>query len=223
MIRLVCISDFHTYFPQDLPKGDILVIAGDATFEGRYEELKLLNSDLEKMSHKHKVFVAGNHDLMFENSPDAARSLTPAITHYLNDSGCEIEGIRFWGSPVTPYFHNWAFNRFPEEIKKHWDLIPEGIDVLVTHGPPYGILDLLVPESPIPKHLGCPLLTARVKEVKPGLHVFGHIHENGGSAKRIGKTLYVNASLLNDNYRRAFNPIVVDFDPKTRRFTRVKI
>lgn len=222
MIRLVCISDFHTYFPTDLPEGDILVMAGDATFEGRTYELEKFNSDLGNVPHKYKVFVAGNHDLMFEESPEIAAKLTHNITHYLNDSGCEIEGIKFWGSPVTPYFHNWAFNKFPSEIKKHWAKIPEDLDVLVTHGPPYGTLDLLVPGSKYRNHLGCPLLAEHVQAVKPRLHVFGHIHENGGSCKLRGPTLYVNASLLNDRYKRAFDPVVLDFDPKTRRFKRVK-
>jgi Icc-related predicted phosphoesterase len=152
-----------------------------------------------ELPYTHKVLVAGNHDWLFERDPAAALSLLanyPSIT-YLNDSGATIEGIRFWGSPVQPTFMNWAFNRDPAEIRQHWDRIPDGIDVLVTHGPPAGILDTIENHRP---GAGCPLLRAAVSRVKPRLHVFGHIHEGRG-IRQVEETLYVNAAVLNGKYR----------------------
>src|SRR5690606_32531661 len=139
--------------------------------------------------------IAGNHDFFFEvASKDQVNEVLaeyPEIT-YLNDSGVTIEGIKFWGSPVTPYFHNWAFNRFQNEIAEHWDLIPNGIDVLITHGPPYGILDKVYHDN---RNVGCLILKNKVKEVKPQVHVFGHIHEAMGVHEE-GGTTYINASVI---------------------------
>ena len=130
----------------------------------------------------------------------------PNIT-YLNDSGVTIEGIKFWGSPVTPWFHNWAFNRVGEEITKHWDLIPADTDVLITHGPPKGILDETVHGR---LHVGCGHLLKKVLEIKPKVHVFGHIHEARGVHEEAG-IKFINASCVDLRYELYYeNPIQLD-------------
>jgi Icc-related predicted phosphoesterase len=126
---------------------------------------------------------------------------------YLNDSGCEIDGVKFWGSPITPWFHNWAFNRMRgAEIKEHWNLIPDNTNVLITHGPPYGFGD-----RPFGKHdrVGCEDLMSVVNRVKPKLHVFGHIHGSAGEQFFNG-THFVNASVVNEIYSVVNSPVVVD-------------
>jgi Icc-related predicted phosphoesterase len=152
--------------------------------------------------------IAGNHDLLFESHPDLARSLfTNAV--YLENAGTEIEGLRFWGSPVQPRFLNWAFNvdRGPA-IREYWDRIPPETDVLVIHGPPFGTLDTITPSG---DHLGCEELALAIARVKPRLHVFGHIHGGRGACIRDGMQ-FINASVLDEEYRLAFEPQTVDLE-----------
>ncbi|WP_286592231.1 metallophosphoesterase [Sphingobacterium sp. N143] len=155
----------------------------------------------------YKVFVAGNHDFYFEETDsNKIRRIIPKEIIYLNDSGIAINGIKFWGSPITPWFNNWAFNRNRgAEIKKHWDLIPVDTDVLITHGPPFGILD----ETVYGKRTGCEELLLRVYQVKPQYHIFGHIHEDYGSFTK-GETSFINASVLDDWYEMKNKPIILN-------------
>lgn len=192
-----------------LPGGPILVHAGDVSGRGTAGEIRDFLDWFSKLPYMHKILIAGNHDFLFETMPETAAEILaeyPGIT-YLNDSGATIEGIKFWGSPITPYFHNWAFNRFANEIGEHWALIPEGTDVLITHGPPHGILDETAREG---LHVGCPSLLEKVKEIKPKIHVFGHIHEARGIHEEDGTT-FVNAAAVDLGYRLYYqNPIQID-------------
>jgi len=207
-MKITCISDTHSLvksasqlklLTDKLTGGPIIVHAGDMSSQGTALEILNFLEWFSELPYTHKILVAGNHDWLFERDPDAANSLLsnyPSIT-YLNDSEATIEGLRFWGSPVQPVFHNWAFNRDSEQIRQHWDLIPEGIDVLITHGPPAGILDTIEHHLP---GAGCPSLRGAVARVKPKLHVFGHIHESRG-LRQVDETLCVNAAVLNGKYR----------------------
>ncbi len=124
----------------------------------------------------------------------------------MNDSGIEIEGIKFWGSPVQPWFYNWAFNRQRgEEIKKHWNLIPDGTNVLITHGPPKGFFDMTTRGE----NCGCEDLFKAVERIRPQYHLFGHIHEGYGIEMSDG-IVFANASVLNEDYRLVNRPIVID-------------
>ena len=128
---------------------------------------------------------------------------------YLCDSGCEIDGVKFWGSPFTPWFHDWAFNR-THDIGRHWDLVPDSTDVLVTHGPPYGICDLLAhPDAGQDPHVGCPLLLKTIERVRPRAHVFGHIHEARGMREHAPGRFCVNASSIGLDYRPRGHSIVM--------------
>jgi Icc-related predicted phosphoesterase len=198
-----------------LPGGPILVHAGDVSGRGTEMEITKFLDWFSELPYMHKVLIAGNHDFFFEiakpKEVEELLSKYPGIT-YLNDSGVTIEGIKFWGSPVTPFFHNWAFNRYPNEIQKHWDLIPEGVDVLITHGPPHDILDFTEYDR---MAVGCPKLLEKVKQVKPKVHVFGHIHEARGK-KEIDGTLFINASTVNLKYELRYeDPYRVNVEPNT--------
>jgi Icc-related predicted phosphoesterase len=199
-----------------LPGGPILVHAGDVSGRGTESEIRKFLDWFSKLPYTHKILISGNHDFFFEVAkPDEVEALIaeyPGIT-YLNDNGVTIEGIKFWGSPVTPFFHNWAFNRWPNEIKPHWDLIPEGIDVLITHGPPRGILDFTEYDR---DHVGCPTLLDKVKQIKPKVHVFGHIHEARGK-KEIDGTVFINASMVTLRYELRYEtPYTVDVEPNSQ-------
>lgn len=188
-----------------IPDGDLLIHAGDISSRGLLEEMEMFNEWMDSLPHRHKVVIAGNHDFYLEKFPKAAKRLiTNAI--YLNDSGIEIEGLRIWGSPVQPWFNDWAFNRKRgKQIRKHWDLIPTNTDMLITHGPPFGILD----DTERGEKVGCKdLLSVIQNRVRPQLHVFGHIHEAYGQ-QQIDETLFVNASMVDLMYRPVREAIVV--------------
>jgi len=208
---------------------DILIFAGDCSSRGYFHEIKDFTQWLSKQPATYKVMIAGNHDFGFEtianfdyekptNSkqrPPHLEEIIPDNVTYLNDEGTEILGLKIWGSPIQPWFHNWAFNRQRgEEIKKHWDLIPDDSDIVITHGPPRGMLDRISPkferynENP---HVGCDDLLEAIQRVKPKVNVFGHIHEGHGITEKDGTT-YINASCLDDNYGPSNPPIILEIE-----------
>lgn len=195
---------------------DIVGFAGDLMTSG-YNKSEILNfvTWYKNMPVKHKVMIAGNHDRLFEkmSKTEVDEIFKDTGIHYLNDSGVEIEGIKFWGSPIQPWFHNWAFNRMPgDDIEKHWVLIPDDTDVLLTHGPAYGILDKVVNPYQKNKHVGCPQLLKHIQDrIKPKFHVCGHIHEGYG-IETVGKTTYINASVLNEDYKLVNDPIYIYYE-----------
>lgn len=197
-MKVVCVSDTHGKTPK-IPDGDLLIFAGDMANSGSFDEVKRGADWLQSLPHKHKVVIAGNHDWLFQREPGIARMLLGDSIYYLQDSCVTIDGLHIYGSPWQPYFQGWAFNLPRETIHKKWELIPEGLDILVTHGPPMGILDMGV---------GCAALSVRVEQVKPRVHVFGHIHPGYGTV-RCGDTLYVNASISRDDNLPPNLPIVV--------------
>src|SRR5262249_34581739 len=178
-MRIVALADTHLFQAdlRDLPAGDVLVHAGDLMRGGSLEELRTVVSWLTEQPHRHKVFVAGNHDRCFETHPEKARALLGPAVHYLLDSDVVLDGVRFWGSPWQPAFNDWAFNlpRGPALATK-WELIPVGVEVLITHGPPRGIGD----RCGMSEREGCDDLREAVFRVRPRLHLFGHIHQDGG-------------------------------------------
>jgi len=210
-MKIVAISDTHNQHRNiKLPNGDMIIHAGDMTGIGRKEEIIDFLDWYSNLNYKYKILIAGNHDWYFENTPsDVIQQSMPDNIIYLNDNGITIEGINIWGSPVQPWFHNWAFNRIGEEIKYHWSLIPDNTDILVTHSPPYGILD----KTTRGNLTGCPFLLKKIKKIKPQLNIFGHIHEAYGVHKENGTT-YINASVLDERYRYTNEAIVFDITKK---------
>ncbi|MEO1655000.1 MAG: metallophosphatase domain-containing protein, partial [Bacteroidota bacterium] len=192
-MRIVCLSDTHgAHRNVAVPAGDLLIHAGDFCAYGSLGELEDFNNWLGELPHPQKVIIAGNHDICFGSSPLAAENLIKNAV-YLNDSAYEWRGLKIWGSPVTPRFFDFAFNRDRGvDIQKHWDLIPKDTDILVTHGPPWGILDKTFKGD----SAGCEALKETLDRLNPQLHLFGHIHEAYGQLES-GKTTFINASIMN--------------------------
>ncbi|HEX6334487.1 MAG TPA: metallophosphatase domain-containing protein [Flavisolibacter sp.] len=207
-MRFVAISDTHCrHLSIRLPKGDVLLHAGDISYRGKKQEMIDFLTWMVRQDFQHKIFIAGNHDFYFEQTNrEEIGNLVPKGITYLNDSGITVNGIRIWGSPVTPWYFRWAFNRQRgASIRKHWELIPPDTNLLLTHGPAYGILDMVINEQ----HAGCRDLLQRVQEIRPAVHVCGHIHESYGSTRRNG-TYFINACVHNEYYELVNRPVVFD-------------
>lgn len=205
-------SDTHGLHEKvDVPEGDILLHAGDLTNRGLLPEVSEFNRWIGTLPHRHKVVIAGNHDLPFERWPDVSRGLLTNC-HYLQDEEIEIEGLRIYGSPWQPEFFNWAFNlKRGRRLAEKWAKIPEGIDILMTHGPPHGILD----RTEEGQWVGCKDLRVRVEFIKPAFHLFGHIHEAYGAlgpGVDGGSTTFVNASIHQHLTGKIAKCWVFDFD-----------
>lgn len=211
MPRLVCLSDTHLAHAQSpdfpVPEGDLLLHAGDATRRGTADEIRAFSDWFAAFPHRHKVFVAGNHDFGFETEPEVARAALDPSIHYLQDGGITLEGLRIWGSPWQPRFFDWAFNLSRgQPLADKWAQIPDDTDVLITHGPPMGVLD----RTAVGVRAGCAdLLAAVTGRVRPRVHLFGHIHEGHGTETRDG-IQFVNASNCSLRYRLVQPAIVVD-------------
>jgi Icc-related predicted phosphoesterase len=206
-MRLICISDTHG-FHQDIvvPFGDILVHAGDVVTRNDFEAYRAFLAWFAGQPHRYKVLVAGNKDVLFETAPQVLTALMPAGVYYLQDRGAEIDGLKFWGSPYTPTFGTWSFGRDRgHEIARHWAMIPEGTDILITHGPAYGVLDLVVGGG----HQGCENLRGRIGAIQPLAHLCGHLH-GGYGTDILGHTQMVNASICDEHYQPVNAPIVLD-------------
>lgn len=207
---IVIISDTHTEHRRlsNLPKADAIIHCGDFTSMGRSHEIVDFMQWFSKLEqYTHKLCVAGNHDWMFETNQLLALEKVPKNVIYLEDSGIEIEGLKFWGSPVQAPFCNWAFNRPEEKLAEHWKAIPDDTDVLITHCPPYSIFDLSIYDK---IHTGSPSLYKEVVErIKPKLHSFGHIH-SGHGVKVIENTTFINASNLDEDYMCVYEPIFIE-------------
>ena len=209
-MKIVCISDTHCQVSKvSLPKGDVLIHAGDHSYRGSVQEMsKALKELAEKgKDFKHIIVIDGNHDWLGETNPSLMRQLCVdnGLT-YLMDSWVIIEGKVFYGSPWQPEFCSWAFN-VPRgaAIAKKWALIPDKVDVLITHGPVQGILDT----CPDGFKAGCEELFKRVMQVRPELHVCGHIHHSYGVQHFDGIT-FVNASICDERYLPINKPIEID-------------
>ncbi len=190
MPRIVAIADTHNEHARlAVPDGDVLIHAGDLTGRGTLPELERVADWLRSLPHPHKVVIAGNHDFALQRNPVAARALFHDLT-FLEDSEATVAGLRVWGSPWQPWFHDWAFNlRRGPAIDAKWQLIPVGIDVLVTHGPPLGYGDRVLDGE----RVGCADLLRHLTRVQPKLHLFGHIHEARGEWQ-FGPTRVVNCT-----------------------------
>lgn len=209
-MKVVCISDTHLDHDFVIPSGDLLIHAGDLTSMGTFMEIKNAGEWLASQPHPHKIVIAGNHDFLFEKDQNLARLALGSGVTYLQDEGIgiTISGITYsiWGSPWTPRFYDWAFQLGSQKpADKHWGKIPRDLDILVTHGPPFGILD----KTPRGDHVGDKDLLYRVRQVKPTLHVFGHIHGSHGIVES-SAGISVNAATCDEYYNSSQEPIVVE-------------
>lgn len=223
-MKITCIADLHGFYPE-LPGGDLLIVAGDLTSLHTEAEHFEFNEWLENQEYKKIILVAGNHDTWIEKNECAGfADYDGQKVEYLCDSGTEFEGLKIWGSPYTASFKGihskcMAFTIHigcdtDYWLDEHWQQIPEDIDILITHGPPFGILD----ETLRGECVGSKSLLIKSLEVAPRLHAYGHIHEQGGKQfimKRPGygdenNTIYINASIMNEKYQPVNIPITIE-------------
>lgn len=213
-IKIVAISDTHnSHNVVQIPECDILIHAGDESYRGRKEETEAFAQWFDKQPAKHLVWIPGNHSMGVEahwpGSKHWLSDISPR-THVLMNSDVTLEGLKIWGSPVTPWFHDWAWNviRGPA-IKKYWDMIPADTSIVVTHGPPLGILDKVSPGTLREQSVGCEELMKAMLRIKPKLHIFGHIHEGYGM-QHFMDTTYVNASIMTEHYDPENQPHIIE-------------
>ncbi len=210
LIKLVVISDTHRLHKKlEIPDGDILIHCGDWSGGGYHGESVGFAQWITALPHPHKIIVPGNHDVaIMHNKENACALFDKPGVHLLIDRMVEVMGLKIWGSPWVPTFGRWAFMKDDERLAPHWDAIPEGIDILVTHGPPYGIGDLTLRGE----RAGSKTLREAVFRIRPKLHLFGHIHEDYGMEEHDGVT-FINASQCDFMYKPTQPPIVITLEP----------
>lgn len=208
-MKIVAISDTHGLTKDlKLPDGDVLVHAGDITGMGTMDQVIAANEWLGSYRHqfKHILLIPGNHDFLFEKDPSLAETLM-YNAEVLNHKSKMIEDKLFFGSPYSPWYYDWAFNKHRgEEIKKCWNTIPEGTNVLITHGPPHGFLDATNNGT---RHVGCEMLLQALERIKPQIHICGHIHEGYGTDNYGNIKLY-NAAICDQHYRPINAPLEIE-------------
>jgi len=221
-MKITFISDTHGKHNQlnkDLPGGDMLIHAGDFMNSGysKTEATEFLSWFNEIDNYDTKILVAGNHDRIVQNDSEWFRGMLTGYKwiDYLQDEKMDIwntddDQLTIYGSPWQPEFHHWAFNlpRNGEEMKARWDAIPKDTDILITHGPPYGHLDIPGGQS---VRVGCEMLRHRVDEIRPKIHVFGHIHGSAGYYYN-GHTHFINAAVLDERYVYENQPLTIEWD-----------
>jgi Icc-related predicted phosphoesterase len=210
-VKIVCLSDTHGLHRRikDIPLADMIIHAGDISNIGAEHQVIDFLNWFSILPHQHKIFIAGNHDFFFENELQKyIKKIIPDNIIYLNDSGCIIDGINIYGSPITPRFMDWAFNRDRgKDIQQHWKFIPSNTDILITHGPPFGKLDTNAKNY----RTGCEDLLKVVEEIKPKYHIFGHIHEAYGMIYN-EHTSFINSSILDEHYRIKNKPVLIAYN-----------
>ena len=210
-MKTVFLSDTHNY-EVAVPEGDLVIHCGDATERGTIQEVSKFAEWFGKLPHRHKLFIAGNHDFLFEQNPTLARLILQenGIT-YLEDDYLELEGLRIYGTPQQPYYHGWAFNRGEEDLMQIYERIPEGLNILITHCPPRGILDEVAQDFKI-RYIGDFDLLQRVSRAKPKFHCFGHCHAGYGT-KTVIDTFFINASICNGRQLPVNKPWIFEVEP----------
>lgn len=224
---ITVISDTHGKHKQitaDLPGGELIICAGDISGMGYEHEIRdFLDWYNQLQRYTTKIFIAGNHDWIFQDNADKVKKILSEYTNvvYLQDDmhllGEDYDDYehrpKVWGSPWVPEYYNWAFN-LPRNSTKMWEVVSQipPVDILVTHGPAFGSLDTT--EYDRCKNLGCEMLTERISQIKPKIHVFGHIH-SGHGYKFDGTTHFFNAAVLGESYKYQNKPLTFEWDKDT--------
>jgi Icc-related predicted phosphoesterase len=208
-MRIIHISDthgLHREYPNELFEGiDVVVHSGDCSntkfIENSVIEIQDFLNWYKHVPVEKKIYVAGNHDTALERRKITPGDFMAAGIIYLENSLTEIDGVRFWGSPYTPTFGTWSFMKSRQNIGEVWEKMPY-CDILVTHGPPVGILDLTLNRNNEYEQVGDRSLYRAVMKIHPKVHMFGHIHDfqdcmNQGVFKR-GDIIFSNAACVTD-------------------------
>jgi predicted phosphodiesterase len=213
-VRIVAVSDLHGQLPT-IPPCDLLLVAGDiCPLADHSEEAQRAFLEgpfsvwLERAPARAIAGVAGNHDLIAEEQPALPAGLPWT---YLCDSAAELQGLRIWGTPFAITYGDWAFMESDDELEQRFAEIPAGLDVLLTHGPPFGVLDRALRGA----DTGSRALRRAIIRARPQVAVFGHIHEQHGE-DRLGATRCLNISLLDARYAVRHAPVVFELDPMPR-------
>ena len=211
-MKFVFMADTHNHVVPDVPDGDVLVHCGDMTGVGSVAEVAAFAHWFGKLPHVHKICISGNHDFLFENNHTLARlMLQDNGIIYLEDEYLELEGVKIYGTPQQPYFYNWAFNREEEDLITAYARIPEGLDLLITHCPPRGILDETTHDFKT-RFIGSYDLLEAVKRAKPRFHAFGHCHYSRG-CKQVDGTTFINAAICAQHYNPVNRPWILEIQP----------
>ncbi len=214
-MKLVCLSDNHSNYEDfTVPDGDILIHAGDFSFQGKPREIVDFMDWLNRQPHTHKLWIPGNHELSLEDfsyNIEVIEKDTNSIC--IHDKETTIDGVKFCGTAFTPEFNNWAYNLTNRQSSLFWDIMPN-TDVLVTHGPPRNVLDVSSFEG---RPLGCPYHFEYLKRTKPKINIFGHIHGSGGLEEKLqwddGSTTHcANVAVLNEKYKFKNKPTVLEIE-----------
>lgn len=214
-MKVICTSDTHGYSfgSLSLPQADLFIHAGDASINSA-TAMQFLNTQIGLVPCKHKIYVPGNHDGYIYKKPYQAKKLL-TNAHLLIDEEIVIDGLRIYGTPWTPEFCGWYFMhpKGSEALLRLREKIPENPDILIAHGPPFGILDL----NEEGMRTGCDLLRSEIdNRIKPRYMVMGHIHECYGVKMAYGEaTTFINASFVDVRLRPKNEPIVLDITPIT--------
>ena len=196
MTKYVVMADSHGYAVPDIPAGDVLIHCGDITGRDRLEEYKDFEHWTFPCFHSYKILCPGNHDRVIEHDVKLASLLMPSWK-ILIDEGTIIDGTKIYSTPYQPFFNSWAFNVFSDAKRRSiFSRIPDDVELLITHVPPFGILDA----NGRGEHIGDKVLAERISQLKNlKVHVFGHNHGEYG-VKEWGCVKYVNASVCNECY-----------------------
>lgn len=213
-MRIAHISDTHGSYEQlsgwlEVLEADLIVHSGDFTAQSRnFAEISSFLNWFSELPIQHKIIVPGNHDWVFEIYDDGSKLHIPKNIHLLIDESIVIDGIKFFGSPCTPAFNNWAFQLYEEFDNEFWRIIPDDTDVLITHGPAYGTLDTTGLKDGL-GHLGCKWLRDRIQQLQIKAHLFGHIH-GGYGRKKLKHYEALNSSIMTETYRPLNMPQVIE-------------
>ena len=204
-MKIVALSDTHGKHRQiEIPDGDILIYAGD--FEIRNNlDLFEMSEWLNELPHKRVVAIFGNHDFTEHSEIKYMKQMFERVNLLFNES-IEIDGLKIWGSPYSPFFNNWAWMQPDNMLKEIWDTIPLETEIIVTHTMPYGILDGVLPRM---ESVGSLTLRDAIKRVHPYIQIGGHLHESFGRYTD-GKTDYYNVSVLDEQYQVANHVTVIE-------------
>lgn len=213
------ISDLHGAKPK-LDGGDLLILGGDYTRADTLGQYLAFREWLRAQEYKKKIMIGGNHDMAIFDGRFYFNDDWLGAT-WLNDSGCEYEGLKFWGSPWTSWFEGinplctaWTLGS-EKELAEKWALIPDETDILITHSPPYGIMDEVAQSDGSWKNVGSKSLTARIHAIpvlqhtKPFIHIFGHVHEGHGYTSH-KMMQFINASIMDINYVPSNKPVRIE-------------
>jgi Icc-related predicted phosphoesterase len=215
MLRILALSDTHEqHFELELPSADLLLYAGDSTWQGYPYAVEAFNKWLGEQTHiAEKVIIAGNHDFWFESHPEYARKAITNAT-YLQDESCYVNDVHIYGTPWQPFYYNWAFQcETEEELGIKFSKIPKDTDILVSHCPPYGILD----QNKHAQSIGSKILGEWIVSIRPKVVIFGHNHEGYGHIEKDG-THYINVATCDHHYRPINKPVLFDYNGKDIKF-----